>query len=102
MSLNIPFGKRTPYLDNYLKIPTKSGPLLPGSMATRPRVILSVLRLMVWEMTLGHSKWAMALQGPPGPTGGLLAGSAGEPVARALRGPFLRQTDLEVGGWSAL
>eukprot|EP00438_Fugacium_kawagutii_P016174 Skav225026 [mRNA] locus=scaffold2061:53942:59731:+ [translate_table: standard] len=36
-----------------------------------------------------------ALQGPPGPTGGLLAGSAGEPVARALRGPFLRQTDLE-------
>ncbi|CAL1155456.1 unnamed protein product [Cladocopium goreaui] len=30
---------------------------------------------------------------PPGP-GGLLAGSAGEPVARALRGPF-GQTDLE-------
>lgn len=34
-------------------------------------------------------------QSPPGPTGGLLAGSAGEPVARALRSLFLRQTDLE-------
>jgi len=34
-------------------------------------------------------------QSPPAPTGGLLAGSAGEPVARALHGPLLRQTDLE-------
>jgi len=34
-------------------------------------------------------------QSPTGPTGGLLAGSAGEPLARALRSAFMGQSHLE-------